>query len=414
MFRIKSKRWRLGPALLLAGMIFCLSVGTPQLAAQSQQMPVTGIAVPGMESLDRVMKDFITGSWGIPGGALAVVQDGRLVYARGFGWADKENNQPVQPESLFRLASVSKPITAVTVLKLVEEGKLDLDANVFCESGASCLLADLQPPGGVIADARIYKVTVRNLLQHAGGWDSNQSFDPMFMPTTQRAAQAVGVPPPASCEVVIRFMLGQRLDFDPGTRYAYSNFGYCVLGRIIEKVTGQNYEEYVKANVLKPMGINRMRSGHTLPEGRAEGEVRYYDYPGAPLFECVFPSMGRCPGPYGKFYLEAMDSLGAWIASAIDLLRFVTAVDGRRPPAFLRPETVSLMLSRPTIPAWTGTSYYYAMGWWVRPVQDNWWHIGGLAGTATRLVREGETPYKLSWVALFNSRPQNSVRSRVH
>ena len=145
----------------------------------------------------------------------------------------------------------------------------------------------------------------------------------MVMPTTKRAAQAAGVPPPARCEIVIRYMLGQRLDFEPGTGYAYSNFGYCVLGRVIEKITGQGYEEYVKTTVLQAMGVNRMRIGRTLPEGRADGEVRYYDYPGAPLRERVFPGMGQCPGPYGSFYLEAMDSHGAWIASALDLMRFL-------------------------------------------------------------------------------------------
>lgn len=398
--------------LFLIGTILALLVGEIKLSAQSQSFPTTGIAVPSLASFDRVMKDIITGSWGIPGGALAVVKDGRLVYARGFGLADKENNQPVQPESLFRIASISKPITAVSILKLMEDGKLSLNDKAFCRLGtqAGCILT-LEPPSGASVDSRIYDITVRHLLWHTGGWDRDRSFDPMFMPTTKQAAEAVGTPPPASCETVIRYMLGRRLDFAPGTSYTYSNLGYCVLGRIIEKITGQTYEAYVQENVLRPLGVARMRIGRTLLDGRFEGEVRYYAYPQAPLTECVFPGIGQCAWPYGGFYLEAMDSHGGWIASAIDLLRFVTAVDGRRSVGtpLLNPETVQLMISRPDLTYWRGRSWYYAMGWAVRPVGSdaNWWHDGSLPGTSTILVREAQTGQKLAWAALFNSRPRN-------
>lgn len=415
--KIKSFR-RLGLALLCVGVGLGLLVGGLKLAAQTQPFPITGIDVPGMASFDRIITNLMY-NWQIPGGAVAVVRDGKLVFAHGYGCADScddsdpNNDQPVQPDALFRIASISKPITAVAVLKLWEEGRLSLDAKAFCRPGSSenCILSLAPPPGQSVSDERLYDITVRQLLWHAGGWDRGRSGDPMFMPTTKRAAQAVGVSPPASCETVIRYMLGQRLDFDPGTGYAYSNFGYCILGRVIEKVTGQSYEDYVKENVLKLTGVNRMRIGRTLLEGRAEGEVKYYDYPGASLAECVFPGMGRCPWPYGGFYLEAMDSHGGWIASAIDLLRFVTAVDGRRavqtPP--LKAETVRLMVSRPDLAYWRGSAWYYAMGWLVRPVRGdaNWWHDGSFPGTSSILVREGQTGQKLAWAALFNSRPSN-------
>lgn len=388
---------RLSPALVLAGAIFGLSVGTLQLAAQTQSVPITGLAVPALVGFDQFMIYLI--NQGIPGGALAIAKDGQLVYARGFGWADQEAHQPVQPDSLFRIASISKPVTSVAILKLVEDGKLDLDAKVFCAPGGSCLLGHLQPPPGVtVKDPRLYDVTVRHLLYHVGGWDRAKSGDPMFLPITERAARALGVPHPPSCEVIIRYMLGQRLDFAPGSTYAYSNFGYCVLGRVIEKVTGQSYEEYVKINVLKPMGVTRMQIGRTLPEARAEGEVKYY---GAPSLRCVFPDMTSCTTPYGGFYLEAMDSHGGWIASAVDLLRFVTAIDGRRPPAFLKPETVNLMIS----PYWPGPTSYYAMGWGVQIVGTGatWDHTGALDGTRTFLLRRYDG---LAWAVLFNLRTE--------
>jgi len=386
----KLKKVSLGlMVLLLPGIAF----------AQDSNIPMTGTAVPGMESYDRVIPHLMR-KYHIPGGAVAVVKNGRLVLARGYGLADKRRKQPIQPDFLFRIASISKPITAVAILKLVEEGRLDLDAKAFQ------ILNHLRPPAGRTVDPRISQITIRQLLQHSGGWDPKQSFDPMFIPI--KAARAVNAPAPASCETVIRYMLGQPLDFTPGSRFAYSNFGYCVLARVIEKVTGRSYEEYVQTQVLAPMGISRMRIGHTLLEECAEGEVCYYDYPGARRVQSVFRAGRRfVPRPYGGFHLEAMDAHGGWIASAIDLMRFVTAVDGdSTPPDILKPETIRLMVSRPALPQWKGSSYYYGMGWNVRPVRGdaNWWHTGGLPGTRTIIVR---THHGLAWTALFNSRPKD-------
>src|SRR5687767_6014771 len=102
------------------------------------EIPISGAAVPGMGSYDQTITDFMR-KYAIPGGAVAVLRDGKLIYARGFGYADVENKTPVQPDALFRLASVSKPITGVAIMKLVEDGKLRLDDRV------TPLIADLRP-----------------------------------------------------------------------------------------------------------------------------------------------------------------------------------------------------------------------------------------------------------------------------
>src|SRR4029078_7729492 len=86
-----------------------------------------------------------------------------------------------------------------------------------------------------------------------------------------------GTPAPASAEAIVRFMMGKPLDFTPGSRFAYSNFGYDVLGRIIESVSGKSYEEFVKENILAPAGVTRMQLGRTLYANRLPDEVRYYD-----------------------------------------------------------------------------------------------------------------------------------------
>ena len=344
----------------------------------------------------------------VPGGALAVVKDRRLVYARGYGWANRDTKIPVKPDSLFRIASVSKPITGVAVMKLVEQGKLDLDARAFA-------LLNLQPAIQSFRDPepRLRDITIRQLLQHTGGWDRNKSFDPMFRP--ERIAAATNTTPPATPVNVIRYMLSQPLDFDPGERYAYSNFGYCVLGRLIEKVTGATYERFVQEKILASAGIKRMRIGASLDGKQAPDEVRYYT--GANVMtKNVFPGgPEEVPQPYGGFHLEAMDAHGGWIASAVDLARFAAALhDSQRSP-LLKAETFAATYAPPPAPVSRQSdgsleSSYYGCGWMVRPKaagKANYWHAGSLPGTNTLLVRRADG---LSWAALFNLRSENKDR----
>ena len=134
-------------------------------------------------------------------------------------------------------------------------------------------------------------------------------------------------------------MMKMPLDFTPGKKFAYSNFGYCVLGRIIEKATGLSYEKFVQDQVLKPLGIESMRIGRTLDGQQAEGEARYY-MPDNSKARSVFASRkSPVPWPHGGYCLEAMDAHGGWIGSAIDLARFAAANVTRlgrqhRPTAF--------------------------------------------------------------------------------
>ncbi len=254
------------------------------------------------ESFQKMIPSLMK-KWAIPGGAVALVKDERLVMAEGYGMVDIKEKKPVSPESLFRIASLSKPITAVAVLKLHEAGMINIDERVFE------ILNDLVPGEGVEIDSRIYEIRVRDLLQHSGGWDSTISIDPMFM--SRELAEKMGIQAPASPQAIIRYMLSRPLDFVSGSHYAYSNFGYWLLGHIIEKVTNKTYEHSVKTQILEPMVISRMRLGKTLLDEAGEDEVRYYDYPGAPLGQSVFPEVQELgPSPYGGFYLEAMDSHG--------------------------------------------------------------------------------------------------------
>jgi CubicO group peptidase (beta-lactamase class C family) len=366
-----------------------------------EDIPATGDAVEGLSAYDDFMRR-VMAKWNVPGGAIAVAKDGKLVFARGYGLADRESKKQVAPDALFRIASISKPITAVAVLRLVEQGKIDLDERALPAIGP------LEGPPGAKIDPRLEQITVRQLLQHTGGWDRDKSFDAMFIP--KQAAEGVGAPSPAEALTVIRYMQGVPLDFDPGTKYAYSNLGYAILGRLIERRAGKPYGVVVEQEVLRPAGISRMRLGRTLKEFRAADEVSYYNCDETDEPRSVFAyGERRVQWPDGGFYLEAMDAHGGWIASAIDLVRFGCAVDARgrkdgKP--LLSKGSLEAMTARPKPDVAEGNDTYYGLGWSMRREGDdlNWWHTGSLPGTSTVLVRAHNG---MVWAVVFNTRPKD-------
>jgi N-acyl-D-amino-acid deacylase len=400
--------------LVRAGSLSILAAGeVSSWTALAADRAKTSVA----EAFDREMDRYMTPRH-IPGGALAVVKDSGLVYARGYGWADREKREPVKPESLFRIASITKPFTSAAVLKLAEMGRLRLDASAVELVGVKPLANGREP------DPLLNRVTVRQCLQHTGGWDRDKSGDPMFR--SLEIARAVGVPAPARQEAIIQYMLAQPLDFDPGSRSVYSNFGYCLLGRVIEKVSGAGYEEFVRREILEPMGIKGIRLGASLERNRAKREVKYYTRDGR-KGPSVFPEItGTVSAPYGSFCLEAMDSHGGWLASAVDLARFAAVLDKPGSGTALKPETRRQLYEPPAPPVsrrpdGTLDDYYYACGWEVRPIGEqgraNYWHSGSLPGTFTLLVRRFDGQ---SWVALFNQRsedpklPDGAIDSALH
>ena len=352
------------------------------------------------ENYDQSMASFME-KHRVPGVAIAVTHGGKVVFSKGYGYADVARDAIVNPESLFRIASISKPITAVAVLQLHERGKLELDDLVFKLLGMDDVFSEMD---GI--DPRLAKVTVLHLLQHRGGWDRNASFDPMFKSVS--FAEQLGLDAPADQQAVIQAMLKTKLDFAPGERYAYSNFGYCLLGRLIEKISGQSYEAYVKENVLDPIGAHQMRLGKTRLEFRSEGEVRYY-HPGSGTSVFQSDLRQQVPHPYGAWNLEAMDSHGGWLASATDLARFAAAFDDPSKCPILSEKSIGLMHQRP--PGAAGYQQdgsekpvYYSLGWSNRVLRDgklNHWHTGSLPGTASILIRRHDGK---NFVALLNAR----------
>ena len=366
---------------------------------------MTGQAVPELTGFDRAIVDLMP-AWQVPGGQLAVAWDGRLVLNRGYGLANVDRQAPVEPDALFRVASVSKAITAVAIMTLVDAGTLALDDRAFP-------LLGLSPAANATTDPRLDTITVEQLLVHAGGWDSSKSFDPQYLPWCRMAAATLGTDDPPAPTTIVRYMMGVPLDFDPGSRSAYSNLGFNVLGRIIERVSGQPYAEYVRDHVLTPAGITAMRLGRTRLDERAPGEVRYYSAPGQGLSESVFWGEGYVPLAYGSYAMEAVEAHGGWIASAADLARFATAVDGQRGTAILSPASVEAMTATPRPQeaghgsGWDSRPVTAGLGWDMKPAAGGfeWSKPGALGGPSAALVFRGVDG--LTFAFAFNSLPDN-------
>ena len=259
------------------------------------------------------------------GMSVAVVVEGRLVMARGYGIASEQNQvsgvftELVEPNSVFRIADVSKPLTAVSVLKLVEQDRLSLEDTLLS------VVPDLIPATG-LADERAREIKMWNLLEHKGGWDRAISVNPLY--NLQTVSQEMGGPLPPSHETVGQWLFRQPLDFEPGSRFSFNDMNYFLLGQVIEAVSGQSYASFVQQEILAPIGISSMQIGETLEVDRVEGEVMYYH---GDLGPSVFDDIpDDLPVQYGgSFHVPLLGASGGWIGSAIDLARFGLAVHRR-------------------------------------------------------------------------------------
>jgi N-acyl-D-amino-acid deacylase len=341
--------------------------------------PITGKAGPGLEELDDLVK-LIMDRHGIPGGALAIAKNGRLIYAKGFGWADLAAALKVDPQTMFSLASLSKPITALAILLLIEQGKLSLDDLPFD-------IIRIPAPPGARVDPRLRTITVRQMLNHTGGWDRKVKGDPINW--SPQISRALGVPMPISEQQFISFMRAIPLDFNPGSKMEYSNVGYIVLGQVVEKVSGQSYEQFIEENILKPAGIRHAflnRGGQTQYR---RGEARSY-----------MPGSGALLPPMN---LPMVKAAGGWRVSAVDMVRFMTALDGSRGKPLLKEQTYQQMLALPPPPLRPNANgVYNGLGWpSVKMFGKNvaYAHEGQFQGARTFLKHNAKG---VDWALLFN------------
>lgn len=308
----------------------------------------------------------------VPGFSVAISRNGQFVYDRGFGIADRQDSIQLTTSNIFRIASLSKPITAVAIFTLVEKGRLHLEDKVFGPSG---ILATKYGKG--TEKQYVSDITVDHLLTHtAGGWP-NDSTDPMFQHDSWDQTKLISWT-----------LENLPLTYPPGQHWAYSNFGYCLLGRVIEQISGQSYNDYVQVNVLAPCGISGVSIAENSMKHRANDEVIYYGQYGE--------------DPY-KMNVTRMDSHGGWIATPSNLVQFLDHLGSPNMPSVLKPGTLRTMFT--PSPAYPQSSdAKYARGWMVRNNgAGSRWHNGSMPGTTTIMVQTGTG---LCWAALANTRTQ--------
>jgi N-acyl-D-amino-acid deacylase len=362
-----------------AGQGAAAQVGQPA-RPHEDAIPISGRAGPGLEPLDAVMRTIID-RHGLPGAALALAREGRLILAKGYGWADLARSEQVQPGTRFGLASLSKPITAVATLKLIEKGKLRLNDSVFD------LLSHIKPPQGTRIDNRLRTVTVHQCLNHSGGWDRAIRGDPaMWEP---QICRAYGVRPPLTAQQFISFAWTLPLDFPPGSESKYSNVGYIILGEVVATVAKQPYPRFVHDNVLKPMGIPNVEV-HRLDGRYLAGEaIRYL--PGTLI-------------PLPAMRMPMVDATGGWSGSVVDMVRFLTNLDGSRGEPILAEKTRDLMLAPPTKPLRPRENGTYVGLGWDSVIPEGkargYYKDGSYEGMRTYMKR---LPNGVNWAMLFNA-----------
>ncbi|MDC7994211.1 serine hydrolase [Altibacter sp. HG106] len=363
----------------------------------------TGIPVPEMTACDTQMQNFMA-THNIPSMTIAMAKEGELKYMRAFGNADIAGTETTQPYHMFRIASVSKPITAIGIMKMVEDGLITLNDQVFGTGGL--LENHWYFSNSTITDTRVYDITVQHLLEHSAGWDRSsncfpdptspypwffQGCDPIAAPL--HITQSQGEQNPVKEEFLINYLLEKTLDFEPNTDYNYSNMGFLVLSEIIEEVSGQSYEAWMQQEIFHPLGIYDMYIGNNLIDEKYEREGEYVGNGFTTLD--LYGSGNTVPWEYGGFSIAAMDGHGGWIATARDLVRLLVAVD-RFPtkPDILSNATIDNM----TTPS--ANASFYAKGWSVNGA-NNWWHTGAVDGTASIFVR---TNNEYTWAIILNKR----------
>jgi CubicO group peptidase (beta-lactamase class C family) len=369
-------------------------LGASRLGAQPAEptWSLSGRRGAGLAAFDHAMRDFMQAR-DVSCGQLAVVYRRRLVLARGYTWS-ADDGLETEPTSLFRIASLSKPITAAAVTRLVQDRQVGLDDPVADVVG-------LTPLPGQSLDRRIGQVTVRRLLQHLGGWDRAVTADPIFQ--DRLVHDRFGLPLPLTRGQLISYGAGIPLDHDPGTTYAYANYGYVLLTQLVRAVSGIDYTAYVEREVLDPVDVTRMKRARSLEDQRQAHEVHYVSQQRATTVFDDEPV--QVPAPYGSFNVENMVGGGGWLASAVDYVRFAQIFDGGT--SVLDDASLDEVLARPEV-AGAGDTSWYGFGWHVAEVSAGrlqTFHSGTMSGTFSIVTRRSDG---ITWAALFNQRDDPS------
>lgn len=330
----------------------------------------TLLARNGNPKIDNMVYEFMA-AHSIPGVSIAISKDEETVYKAGYGFAVVDKEIRVTPQTLFRLASMSKQQTALGIMTLYEAGKVKMDDIVFGKGG---ILEPMFGDEGILPGAK--GVTVQHLLEHTSGW----STDPVY------PSNSVYYNKPLK-ERIEYLIKNVTQDNTPGTNHKYNNLNFAVLGLIIEQLSGMNYEDYLAEYVHKKAGVsNIVVSGNSLAE-RLPNECEYYGQDGK--------------NPYGNDMIVSK-AAGGMAANVEELMKLMATIDyGTKVPDILKKETLDLMYTQSPV------RDRYAKGWRVNyPDIPSWaaYHGGTLGGTCTIWARGKDN---VNGVVLCNSRSYN-------
>ena len=343
-------------------------------------------AQPELHAMDSIMQRYLK-RWEIHGAQLAISRHDSLLYARGFGYADKDRKIPMEPSYIMRMASVSKLVTATGIMKLRDMGKIRLSDKVFGPKG---ILNDTFYVNS-IRDKRYFDITVEQLLRHKAGF-TNYAGDAIF--STRYIMQQNRLTTPPDHRTLLRIVLRRHLGYTPGTAQHYCNIGYTLLSLIIEKRTGMSYENFMQRYVLYPAGCYDFHIAGNYLKDRRPNETVYYMHSSSvpvPEFNNSGRMVVRC---YGENDITTALGAGAWVASAAELCRLVASIDGDRTvPDVISPQAVKLMTQE--MP-----DHQFSLGWNFTPRNRPWIRTGSLVGTSALVLRypDGEC-----WVFITNT-----------
>ncbi len=300
---------------------------------------LTALAQPNEAVIDKLISDVYKP--GEPGAALLIAEKGKVVYRKAFGMADLELNVPMKPEMVFEIGSMTKQMTAVAVLMLMEEGKLSLQDEI------TKYIPDYPVQG--------HKITIHHLLTHTSGiksYTSMQEWQPLWRNDM-------------TPEEMIDLFKNQPMDFAPGEHYLYNNSAYFMLGYVIEKASGMSYGKFLKERIFKPLKMNNSYYGshEQIIQGRASGYQKKEDFVNAEYLSLTQPY-----------------AAGSVMSNVDDLLTWQMAV---RDNKLVKKETMQLAFTDYRLN--DGKPIHYGYGWGLNDINGSPTieHSGGIFGYTT-------------------------------
>lgn len=308
----------------------------------------------------------------VPGLSAAIAIDRRTAWSEGFGMADLENSVPARANTVYRLGSISKPITAVAVMQLAEHGKLKLDDPI-----QSYVPAFPTKP---------WPVTVRELLGHLSGVRHYTSLEEVQ--STTHYTDVLGA---------IGVFASDPLLFEPGTRYSYTTYGYTLLGGAVESASGMKFIDYLRENIFGPARMERIRDDnvYAVVPHRARGYRRTRS---GEIENCALAdTSNKIPG-------------GGMISTAEDLVRFASAVTGG---TLLSRKSIAEMFTEQKTTA--GKPTRYGLGWYLFDIDGRRWvgHSGAQPGCSTMLLVEPKQGVVVALMANLEGADLHALAARI-